>query len=117
MTRGYFGENEVRRIVLSPINHHHIYANSAQFEGSLVSKFNDSLKISTSNQDEAAEDNTSKVAHRYGSFVPTRFQNNVKWFVDGASYFWAVSVALEQAKHSIWILDCAYCLSYPFMAT
>lgn len=29
----------------------------------------------------------------------------MKWYVDGCSYMWAVSLALEHAQHSIWILD------------
>lgn len=29
----------------------------------------------------------------------------MKWYVDGRDYFWAVSVALEQAKESIYITD------------
>lgn len=29
----------------------------------------------------------------------------VKWYVDGRDYFWAVSVALEQAKETIYIAD------------
>lgn len=44
--------------------------------------------------------------HRYGSFAGTRFGNDAKWYVDGCGYMWAVSRALEQAKESIWILDC-----------
>ncbi|KAJ5785509.1 Phospholipase D/Transphosphatidylase [Penicillium pulvis] len=43
--------------------------------------------------------------HRFGSFAPPREHNDVKWYVDGASYFWAVSRALENARESIWILD------------
>ncbi|KAJ5563501.1 Phospholipase D/Transphosphatidylase [Penicillium sp. DV-2018c] len=43
--------------------------------------------------------------HRFGSFAPTREHNDVKWYVDGCSYFWAVSRALENARESIWILD------------
>ncbi|KAL9100673.1 MAG: hypothetical protein Q9163_003980 [Psora crenata] len=42
--------------------------------------------------------------HRYGSFAPERTGNNVKWYVDGCSYMWAVSRALEQATETIWIL-------------
>ncbi|KAL9128488.1 MAG: hypothetical protein Q9217_002838 [Psora testacea] len=42
---------------------------------------------------------------RYGSFAPQRTGNDIKWFVDGCSYMWAVSRALEQATQSIWILD------------
>ncbi|KAJ5098105.1 hypothetical protein N7532_005106 [Penicillium argentinense] len=43
--------------------------------------------------------------HRFGSFAPPREKNDVKWYVDGCSYFWAVSRALETARESIWILD------------
>ena len=48
--------------------------------------------------------NTSQ--HRYGSFAAQRTGNDAKWYVDGCGYMWAVSRALEQAKESIWILDC-----------
>ncbi|KAH8696724.1 hypothetical protein BGW36DRAFT_428716 [Talaromyces proteolyticus] len=43
--------------------------------------------------------------HRFKSFAPPRENNDVKWHVDGFTYFWAVSQALESAKESIWILD------------
>lgn len=43
--------------------------------------------------------------HRYGSFAPQQFDNDVKWYVDGCGYMWAVSRALEQARETIWILD------------
>jgi phospholipase D1/2 len=43
--------------------------------------------------------------NRFHSFAPPRNGNDVKWFVDGCGYFWAVSIAIEQAKESIWILD------------
>ncbi|WEW61226.1 phospholipase D [Emydomyces testavorans] len=42
---------------------------------------------------------------RYGSFAPERNYNDAKWYVDGCTYMWAVSRALENAKESIWILD------------
>ena len=42
---------------------------------------------------------------RFHSFAPPRTGNDAKWFVDGCGYMWAVSVALEEAKESIWILD------------
>jgi phospholipase D1/2 len=44
--------------------------------------------------------------NRFGSFAPVRESNDVKWHVDGFTYFWAVSRALETARESIWILDC-----------
>lgn len=33
--------------------------------------------------------------NRFGSFAPES-SGDVKWYVDGASYFWAVSIALER---------------------
>jgi phospholipase D1/2 len=44
--------------------------------------------------------------NRFLSFAPRRDNNDVKWYVDGCGYMWAVSMALEQAKETIWILDC-----------
>jgi phospholipase D1/2 len=44
--------------------------------------------------------------NRFLSFAPERQGNEAKWYVDACGYMWAVSVALEQAKESIWILDC-----------
>ncbi|CAF3567821.1 unnamed protein product [Fusarium graminearum] len=42
--------------------------------------------------------------NRYRSFAGES-SGNAKWYVDGASYFWAVSQAIEQAQESIYILD------------
>ena len=50
----------------------------------------------------------TSTSHRYGSFATPRSGNQTKWYVDGCAYFWAVSEALEQAKQSVWILDCEY---------
>lgn len=56
---------------------------------------------------ETAQEGAQKYAdHRYLSFAPKRHDNDVKWFVDGCGYMWAVSEALERARESIWILDC-----------
>ncbi|KAI0543964.1 phospholipase [Xylaria curta] len=54
-----------------------------------------------SNQANVQPVNTS---HRFQSFSP-QTSGNAKWYVDGASYFWAVSMALEEARESIYILD------------
>lgn len=43
--------------------------------------------------------------NRFHSFVPGRTDNEAKYFVDGCGYFWAVSVAIEQARQEIWIMD------------
>ncbi|PQE20564.1 phospholipase D p1 protein [Rutstroemia sp. NJR-2017a BBW] len=44
-------------------------------------------------------------SHRFESFAPERPGNNIKWYVDGRDYFWAVSIALEAAKETIYIAD------------
>ncbi|KAI6781430.1 Phospholipase D1-like protein [Emericellopsis cladophorae] len=44
-------------------------------------------------------------SHRFESYFPEREGNLIKWYVDGRDYFWAVSVALEQAKEIIYIED------------
>lgn len=43
--------------------------------------------------------------HRFQSFAPERPGNNIKWYVDGRDYYWAVSIALERAKETIYIAD------------
>ncbi|KAL8803006.1 MAG: hypothetical protein Q9182_003432 [Xanthomendoza sp. 2 TL-2023] len=43
--------------------------------------------------------------NRYASFAAQRNSNDIKWYVDGCGYMWAVSRALEQASESIWIMD------------
>lgn len=42
------------------------------------------------------------VRNRFNSFAKPTEGNQLKWHVDGCSYFWAVSEALEQAQDSIW---------------
>lgn len=42
--------------------------------------------------------------YRFQSFAPET-SGSVKWYVDGASYFYAVSQALEEARESVYILD------------
>ena len=44
-------------------------------------------------------------SHRFQSFAPERDGNKIKWYVDGQDYFWAVSVALERARETIYIED------------
>ncbi|OLN81033.1 Phospholipase D1-like protein 3 [Colletotrichum chlorophyti] len=43
--------------------------------------------------------------HRFTSYFPERDGNQIKWYVDGRNYFWAVSEALEKAKETIYIAD------------
>ncbi|GAD97514.1 hypothetical protein MYCGRDRAFT_35527 [Paecilomyces variotii No. 5] len=70
--------------------------------GETVIGSDDKKEEDASPEDEVAASNTS---HRYDSFAPERGSNQVKWHVDGCNYFHAVSIALEQAKETIWILD------------
>ncbi|PSK44237.1 Phospholipase D1 [Elsinoe australis] len=89
--------------------------------GSFFDKMNASLHEAGRNlnarmtkQDEAhththgvdqCSDGSHNSSHRFQSFAPQRTGNQVKWYVDGCSYFYAVSLALEHARESVWILD------------
>ncbi|KAI9729564.1 MAG: hypothetical protein M1834_006760 [Cirrosporium novae-zelandiae] len=53
-------------------------------------------------QSEPSDDHSN---HRFKSFAVRRNDNDVKYYIDGCCYMWAVSVALERAKESVWILD------------
>ncbi|KFA73617.1 hypothetical protein S40288_02562 [Stachybotrys chartarum IBT 40288] len=57
--------------------------------------------------EQECDDKRSKIcdSHRFQSYFPERDGNHIKWYVDGRDYFWAVSVALEQARESIYIAD------------
>ncbi|KAJ9636763.1 hypothetical protein H2199_007757 [Coniosporium tulheliwenetii] len=44
-------------------------------------------------------------SHRFESYAPERDGNDIKWYIDGRDYFWAVSVALERAEETIYIAD------------
>ncbi|KAI9681583.1 MAG: hypothetical protein M1829_000780 [Trizodia sp. TS-e1964] len=57
--------------------------------------------------EKVTDDKRTKIAesHRFQSFAPERPNNLIKWYVDGRDYFWAVSVALEKAKETIYIAD------------
>ncbi|KAI5803358.1 hypothetical protein DFH27DRAFT_555423 [Peziza echinospora] len=46
-------------------------------------------------------------SNRHLSFAPLRtsIRHHPKWYVDGKDYMFAVSTALENAKHTIWIMD------------
>ncbi|KAI5475207.1 phospholipase D [Pseudohyphozyma bogoriensis] len=44
-------------------------------------------------------------SHRFQSFGAERDGNDVKWYVDGHDYFYALSELLDSAKETIWILD------------
>lgn len=57
--------------------------------------------------EKACDEKRTKIAesHRFESYFPEREGNLLKWYVDGRDYFWAVSVALSQAKETIYIAD------------
>lgn len=57
--------------------------------------------------EKATDEKRSRIAesHRFDSFAPERDGNDIKWYIDGRDYFWAVSVALERAKETIYIAD------------
>jgi phospholipase D1/2 len=76
----------------------------------VVDKVNERIEGRLSPKRTSAQFNPTSVSqqgtHRFESFAAPCSGNDVKWYVDGASYFWAVSVALERARESVWILDC-----------
>ena len=79
------------------------------FLDKLKDKF-DGLQASLSGEPEEAPHHDDAHIHtstgnRFHSFAPARTGSDAKWYVDGCGYMWAVSVALEEAKDSIWILD------------
>lgn len=82
------------------------------FVSRLIDKIGEAVTGSDDKHEEEAspenEVTPSNNAHRYGSFAPQRGNNEVKWHVDGCNYFHAVSLALERAEETIWILDCKY---------
>ncbi|PWY96273.1 phospholipase PldA [Aspergillus sclerotioniger CBS 115572] len=52
-----------------------------------------------------AKRTTISESHRFKSFAPIREGNKVKWYVDALDYMWAVSIALEEARETIYIAD------------
>ena len=66
----------------------------------------------SSSPNEAPQSQAQDVSlHRYSSFASPKGGDDVKWYVDGCGYMWAVSRALEQARETIWILDCEFTYS------
>lgn len=77
----------------------------ADIGSEVVHRISDALDPDAHSQQAAARPNSQ---NRFGSFAPQRGNNDVKWYVDGFNYMYAVSIALENARESIWILDCEY---------
>ncbi|KAI8393433.1 uncharacterized protein BYT42DRAFT_551022 [Radiomyces spectabilis] len=44
-------------------------------------------------------------SHRFGSFAPVRDNAQVKYYIDGHDYCWAVSQAIEEAEECVFIED------------
>jgi phospholipase D1/2 len=74
--------------------------------GKFTNLFNRDHRHDEEHEKECDEKRT-KIAesHRFKSYFPERDGNLIKWYVDGRDYFWAVSVALEQAQETIYIAD------------
>ncbi|KAI2472482.1 phospholipase D/nuclease [Annulohypoxylon bovei var. microspora] len=74
--------------------------------GKLANLFNPEHRHDEEHE-KACDDKRNKISenHRFSSYFPEHDGNLIKWYVDGRDYFWAVSVALEQAKETIYIAD------------
>lgn len=68
------------------------------FEGSSDKKPEDQ-------DDDFIEQQLANEKHRYDSFAAVRHDAQVKFFIDGQNYCWAVSEAIENAKECIYIED------------
>lgn len=74
--------------------------------GKFTNIFNPNHRHDEQHEKETDEARTKiSEGHRFKSFAPERPGNRIKWYVDGRDYFWAVSVALERAKETIYIAD------------
>ncbi|KAI1443723.1 phospholipase D/nuclease [Annulohypoxylon stygium] len=74
--------------------------------GKLANLFNPEHRHDEEHE-KACDEKRNKISedHRFKSYFPEHDGNLIKWYVDGRDYFWAVSVALEQAKETIYIAD------------
>ncbi|PWY90660.1 phospholipase PldA [Aspergillus heteromorphus CBS 117.55] len=87
----------------------HIEAKASNFKHKVGKFFN--IVNPNHRHDEAHEQATDhkrtavSEAHRFQSFAPIREGNRVKWYVDALDYMWAVSIALEEAKETIYLAD------------
>ncbi|KAF7727305.1 hypothetical protein EC973_007821 [Apophysomyces ossiformis] len=61
--------------------------------------------FTSTEEEEEREQVFVKDHHRYDSFAPVRHDTQVKYFIDGQDYCWAVSEAIEHAQESIFIED------------
>ncbi|KAG0171892.1 hypothetical protein DFQ28_003801 [Apophysomyces sp. BC1034] len=61
--------------------------------------------FTSTEEEDQREEGFVKEHHRYDSFAPVRHECQVKYFVDGQDYCWAVAEAIENANESIFIED------------
>ncbi|KAL0085255.1 hypothetical protein J3Q64DRAFT_1746253 [Phycomyces blakesleeanus] len=77
----------------------------------LAHKVKDNIKsnlheiIYSKDEEDEREEEYRSGDHRHKSFAPVRHEAEVKYFVDGHDYCWAVSEAIENAKTCIFIED------------
>lgn len=78
----------------------------------MPSLFEDLKQMVTGQEENHPENNEpgpttedSYSANRFSSFAPPRTGGRAKYFIDGADYFHAVSVGIENAQTDIWIMD------------
>ncbi|EFX02733.1 phospholipase [Grosmannia clavigera kw1407] len=77
----------------------------AKIEGGLEDLVGGTEKHSHTHSAECAEAHSPEHnSNRFQSFAPET-AGRAKWYVDGCSYFWAVSEALAKAQRTIYILD------------
>ncbi|KAI9793237.1 MAG: hypothetical protein M1816_000658 [Peltula sp. TS41687] len=92
--------------------HHHLHDLKVELIqkkhklGKLGNIFNPNHRHDEEHERETDEKRTRVCeSHRFQSFAPERPGNDIKWYVDGRDYCYAVSIALERAKESIYIAD------------
>ncbi|EED15583.1 phospholipase PldA, putative [Talaromyces stipitatus ATCC 10500] len=74
--------------------------------GKLENLFNPNHRHDEAHEQEVDQKRTAIAeSHRFQSFAPEHDGNKVKWYVDASDYMWAVSVALDRAKETIYIAD------------
>ncbi|KAI8991905.1 hypothetical protein BDF20DRAFT_812470 [Mycotypha africana] len=67
--------------------------------------FEDNSNEDKNNDDDFIEQQLMNEKHRYDSFAAVRHNAQVKYYIDGHNYCWAVSEAIERARECIYIED------------
>lgn len=90
----------------------HVEGLSQQVGASIESAFGGANKQDVHSNTEADPHSATQGANRFGSFAP-EVSGNCKWYVDGASYFWAVSEALESKSSMLRLQKQVFHVSTP----